>query len=749
MFKINYKIFLVLIFNLFFLNSVSYPQNIENIVVNGNERIPNETIIVFSGLKNFNVINNDIINESLKKLYNTNFFKDVSIKLIDNKVIIDVEEFPLIDTVSILGVKSSKIRETLYADLKLKSRSSFNEFFLQKDKNNILNILKNSGYYFSSVDAYIIELNDNRINIEYKIDLGEKAKIKKISFIGDKKFKDNKLRGVIVTEEYKFWKFLSGKKFLNENLIQLDQRLLKNFYLNKGYYDVQINSSFGKFVDGNDFELIYNIDAKEKIFFNELSISAPKDFDPNNFNKLNKLFNKIKGEHYSLNIVEEILDEINLVTLNEEYQSINATVNETIDNNKIDLEFIIEETEKMIVERINIFGNDVTRESVIRNNFELDEGDPFNEILLKRTENNLKSLNFFKNVNVETIDGDEINSKVINISIQEKPTGEIYAGAGVGTNGGTVSFGVRENNYLGKGVQVESNVSITSETIKGNLNIFNPNFNNSDKSIFIDLEALEIDRTSTSGYKTNKTGISTGTKFEYLSDFNFGLSGSSTVEKIETDSTASSQLKKQKGNYWDTFVNLDFDYDKRNQKYKTSKGFRSSYNVNLPVISEVSTLTNSYSYNYYTELFEDNLTNLSIYLKSSNSLKNKDIKLSERLFIPSRKLRGFERGKVGPKDGSDFIGGNYVGALNISTTVPQVFENLQEVDILMFFDAANVWGVDYNSTLEEDDKIRSSIGIGVDWFTPIGPLNFSFAEPLSKGSNDITETFRFNLGTTF
>ena len=547
MFKINYKIFLIIIFNFFFLNSFSYSQNFENIVVSGNERIPKETILVFSGLKNVDEINNDIINQSLKKLYKTNFFKDVSIKLTDNKIIIDVVEFPLIDTVSILGVKAKKIRDSISEELKLKPRSSFNELFLQIDKKNILNTLKNSGYYFASVEAYIIELNDNRINVEYKIDLGEKAKIKKISFIGDKKFKDNKIRGVIVSEEYKFWKFLSGKKFLNENLIQLDQRLLKNFYLNKGYYDVQINSSFGKFLDNNDFELIYNINANEKFFFNELSISTPKDFDINNFIKLNTLFNKIKGEHYSLNIVEEIIDEINVITLNKEFQSIKATVNETIVGNKIDLEFIVEETEKIIVERINILGNDITRESVIRNNFEIDEGDPYNEILLKRTENNLTSLNFFKDVNVETVNSDEVNSKIINVYVQEKPTGEIYAGAGIGTNGGTIAFGVRENNYLGKGIQVETNVSLTSETIKGNLNVFNRNYNNSDKSIFVDLEALEIDRTTTSGYKTNKTGISAGTKFEYLSDLNFGLSGKSTIEKIETDSTASSQLKKQKG----------------------------------------------------------------------------------------------------------------------------------------------------------------------------------------------------------
>ncbi|WP_440656589.1 outer membrane protein assembly factor BamA [Candidatus Pelagibacter sp. HIMB1509] len=749
MFKINIQIILLLIINLLFFNSISYSKKFEKILVNGNERIPTETIVVFSGLENIDEINNDEINKSLKNLYKTNFFKDVKIKLLDNNLIIEVKEFPLIENVKIKGVKAKKIQDNLYNELKLKSRSSYNDILLEKDKKNILNFLKNSGYYFSSVDTYVIELDDNKVSVEYKIDLGEKAKIKKISFIGNKKFKDNKLRSVIVSEEYKFWKILSGKKFLNENLINLDQRLLKNFYLNKGYYDVQINSSFGKYLDDDTFELIFNINAKEKLFFNDLAISIPKDFDPNNFTKLNKIFSKIKGSHYSLNTVEQILDEINIITLDEEFQSINAIVNESIIDNKINLEFIIKETDKITVKRINVLGNDVTRENVIRNNFELDEGDPYNEILLKRTENNLKSLNFFSDVKVEAKDSDEINSKTIDITVKEKPTGELYAGAGVGTNGGTISFGVRENNYLGKGMQVESNLTITSETIKGNLNLYNPNLNNSDKSIFLDLEALEIDRTKTSGYKTNKTGFSTGTKFEYLSDFNFGLSGKSTFENIETNSTASSQLKKQKGNFWDTFLNLDFDYDKRNQKYKTTKGFRSSYNLNIPVISEVSTLTNSYTYNYYTELYEDNITNLTIFLKSANSIKNKDIKISERLFIPSKNLRGFERGKVGPKDGKDFIGGNYVGALNISTTVPKLFENLQELDFLMFFDAANIWGVDYNSTLENDDKIRSSIGIGVDWFTPLGPLNFSFAETLSKSSSDITETFRFNLGTTF
>jgi outer membrane protein insertion porin family len=380
---------------------------------------------------------------------------------------------------------------------------------------------------------------------------------------------------------------------------------------------------------------------------------------------------------------------------------------------------------------------------------EIDEGDFYNKILERKTINNIKSLNFFKNVESETIDGSNNKSKIINIRVKEKPTGEISAGAGAGTNGATVMFGVKENNYLGKGLSVNTNVTINTESIKGIFSVYNRNFKNTDKSIFADFQAIETDRLVDFGYKTNKAGFRIGTNFEYLKYLNLGLSTSAYFEKIETDSSASERQKKQKGNYTDSFFEFDFDYDKRNQKFQTSDGFRSFYSLKLPVISDTNTLTNTYNYQYFSELFENNITNFSIYLQSANSISNDNIKLSERLFIPSRKLRGFQVGKVGPKDGNDFIGGNYLSTLNISSSVPQILENAQNIDVLVFFDAANIWGVDYSSSLNSGNKIRSSLGIGIDWITPIGPLNFSLSQPITKNSSDIIETFRFNLGTTF
>ena len=206
---------------------------------------------------------------------------------------------------------------------------------------------------------------------------------------------------IITSTEYKFWKFISGRKYLNQNTALFDERLLKNFYKNNGYYNVVINSSFAKLIEENTFELIFNIDAGPKFFFGNLSLNLPVDFDKKNFDSLNKLFKITKGKAYSINTIDKILNEIDLITNLEQYKFIKANVIESINQNSIDLEFIVEEGETFYVDKINIFGNNVTAENVFRNQLLLDEGDPFSEILLNKSVNNIKSLNFFKKVDAK------------------------------------------------------------------------------------------------------------------------------------------------------------------------------------------------------------------------------------------------------------------------------------------------------------------------------------------------------------
>ena len=728
---------------------ISNAEIIKKIEIIGNDRIPDETIKMFSNINIGDDIKSDDLNIILKSVYDSDFFENVNVSINESNLIITVQENALVENVNISGPKAKRIIENLKKILSVKSRSSYNEILILNDKNRILDELKLMGYFFSSVDVSVENLDNNKVNLNYYIEMGDKAKIRKISFIGEKIYKDRKLRSIILSEESKFWKFISGKKFLNQNLLDLDEKLLRKFYLNKGYYNVKINTSFAKIINNNEFELIYNVNAGQKYFFDKLTLNLPIDFEKENFSQLNSLFDELKDEPYSLYVIEKILDEIDNIVLDEEFKSIESTVDEKLVNNKINLNFNIIEGEKYSVSRINILGNNITQENVIRNQLLIDEGDEFNSILAAKSINNIKSLNIFKSVKSNISEDLSDKSKTIDIIIEEKATGEIMAGAGFGTDGSSVTFAIKENNYLGRGLGLKSELTVSEESLKGQFSITNPNFRNSDKSIYTNIQALETDRLSTSGYKTNKTGFAFGTKFEYQDDLFFGIGQETFVEKIDTNSTASTRQKAQEGNYLDTFINLDFDYDKRNQKYKTTDGFRSSYNVNLPIISDNNTLTNSYTYSYFNELYEENITKISVFASATNSLTNDDVKLSERIFLPAKRLRGFGSGAVGPKDGNDFIGGNYATSLNMSSTLPQILPNSQNLDVLMFMDVANVWGVDYDSSLNNSNKIRSSVGIGIDWFTPVGPLNISFAHPISKAQGDKTEAFKFNLGTTF
>jgi len=745
MFKLISKIFIIFII----LTASARSQEFNNILINGNERISNETILVFSDLPNEKFLDENAINNVLKKLYSSGFFKNIIVKIESKNLIIDVIENPIIQTVFIEGVEKKKLNTSLYNVLSLKSRSSFNSLLVKKDVNAIRDLLKKEGFFFSKVVTSVQDLGSSKVDLFYNIELGSKAKISKISFIGDKKFKDSTLRNVILSEEFKFWKIISGKKFLNEALIDFDKKLMNNFYKNKGFYDVVIESSFANYLGDNEFELIYSIAPGKKYYFNDLTITLPIDYEVSDFNDLKEIFLSLKGEAYSLNSINKILNEIDKIVLNEQYEFLKSRVDEKINDNLINLTFNIEESEKFYIEKINIYGNNITQEEVIRNVILVDEGDGFNQLLHKKTLNNLKSLNFFKKVEDEITSGTLENQKIINITVEEKPTGEISAGAGVGTNGGTIAFGVQENNFLGRGLEFGTNINVSEQSIKGEISLNNPNYKGTNRSLDFSAESQTTDRLATFGYKSNKTGFSVSSGFEYFEDYFLSIGTSSYFEDLETDSTASAAMKKQNGSYFDTFFNYTVAYDRRNQSYKPSDGFISRFTQNIPLISNNYTLTNTYDFRVYDKFFNENVVTYSFYTSTTHALSSENVKLSERIFLSENRLRGFETGKIGPMDGKDFIGGNYTMALNANATLPQILPSLQNTNFSLFFDAANVWGVDYNKGIADGGKIRTSVGFAVDFFTPIGPLNFSLSEAITKSKNDVTESFRFNLGTTF
>ena len=747
MMKLLSKLILIIFFSIASVNA----EIIKKIEINGNKRISDESIIIFSDLKTNVNITKSNLDTALKNLYKTNFFSNVSFSFENQVLNIDVEENPIIDNFQITGIKKQSLVEFIKGKIQLAEMKSFDEEILAADLNLINNILKSSGYYFADISSSK-SLNEdlNSINLKINIQLGEKAKIKKIVFLGEKVFKEKRLKEVITSEEHKFWKFVSSNVYINRELINLDKRLLANYFKDNGYFNVKVENSFVEFDKNSNFKLIFNITAGKKFFFNDFTLNIPKNYDSKTFDPIRKRFSKLKGETYSLSKIKDLLKKIDQIALTKQYEFINASLIEKIDNDKINFEINISESEKLYVEKINISGNYSTLEEVIRNNLIVDEGDPLNEILFNKSINNLKSLGIFKKVNTDIKEGSDDSLKIVDINIEERPSGEISLTAGFGTSGEIIGGGIKEKNFLGKGINLDTNLQLTPESVKGIFVYSKPNFNNTDNTLFTSLKSSTTDLLTDSGYKTSELGFSLGTKFEQFMNIFLSPEIDFLIEDLETSNKASDTLKKQEGSYKDLYFNYTINQDLRDKRFRAESGYQTFFSQEIPLISDTAEFANAFEISKYKKLSTklDTVGKISFYAKTITGLSD-DVRISKRLGIPSNKLRGFEKGRVGPVDNNDYIGGNYVSALNLSATLPNILENLDNLDIGVFLDAANIWGVDYNSSLDDKSTIRTSTGVAFNLLTPIGPLSFSFANALTKASSDKTETFRFRLGTQF
>ena len=724
-----------------------YAEKLEKINIYGNKRISQDTIIVFTKLKIGQNFNNENANQVIKNLYETNFFKQVSVKINSGILDIKIEENPIIQNIFITGVKNKNIIKIIEDQFTIREKGSYVESLIKNEANRINNFLRVSGYYFSKVD-YQTNFNENStVDLTYNITTGEKALIRKINFTGNKILKDNKLKRLIVSEEDKFWKFISKKKYLNKSQINLDVSLLENYFKNSGYYNVKIDSSVAKFVENNYFDLVFNINAGERIFFDKVKLILPEEYKEENFQLVLDEINEFKNQPYSLSKINKVLNEIDKIALSKQYEFINAEFKEEINGNKLNLTIIVNESKKFYVDRINIIGNVYTSEKTIRNMFIVDEGDPFNELLNTRSINKIKSSNLFSKVETEIIESDSFK-KNINITVEEKPTGEISAGAGVSSTGSTFSASIKENNFGGEGIKLDTTLTVSAKSIRGGINFLIPNYNYSERDLSFDLSRTTNDYLSVSGYKNSSTNISIGTGFEYKQDFYFNPSLNIEYEDLETTSSASNILKKQEGNYYSTEFGYNLFYDLRNQGFEPTDGFYSRFNQSLPILSSNYSIYSNYDFKAYHEFSEQFIGSFSLYLAAINSIDGDDVLISDRINLPSKRLKGFERGKVGPKDGSEFIGGNYASAISFNTTLPKILPDLQALELGLFVDVGNVWSVDYDSSLD-NSKLRSSTGITLDYFTPIGPINFVLSQPITKSDTDVTETFRFDIGTSF
>ena len=731
------------------LSSTVFADEKSNYEILGNKRISDQTIlsiIEFKKNKNYKI---DDLNNFQKKLYNTNYFSKVSIKINKNKISIVVEENPIIDFFYINGVVNNKREEFFYENLSLGQNKIFSEALLKKDIETIKANYQDAGFFDVSVDTSISKISGNALNVVINVERKEKYKINRIYFIGNKKYKSSTLSDVVSSSEKGWWKFLGSSSLVNKNRINFDKNLLKRFYLNNGFYDVQITSSDINFIGNNQADITFSINSGDKYVFSKYELlDKEKNLNEKNIKDLKKIISKKLEGNYSQKKLDDINKLLNEYLRNKkiEFVTFFNKVKKTSDQ-RLDIEFRFVKKPRKYVNLINISGNTITEEKVIRRNLLFSEGDSFLDYKVSKSIDNIKSLRIFKDVKFKTQNSG--NEKVdLNISVEEQPTGSVSAGIGVGSSGSTVSSTIVEKNLFGKGITLDGNVSIGTEKVSGNVGLSLPDFMNTDNTFNYNIFAITTDFTN-SGYESKKIGNGLSTQYNVYEDISLRTGFGIDLDKINTNDTASDLYKAREGDYLTYKGFYSISNDKRNSKFQPSKGYRIGFGQGLALPgSDITYIENNLDAAVYHSISNDYILSLKSGLNTINSIGDEDIKLSDRKFLRQSKLRGFESYGVGPKDGSDHIGGNYSAYASLSSTIPNPIPDSWNAKSFIFFDAGNIWGVDFDDSLDSN-KIRSSAGVSLEWVSPLGPLSITLAENISKADGDLDEGFSFQIGSSF
>ena len=738
----------IIIFFLILTNTLFAEIKKVNIV--GNTRVNSTTIELLVDKKIAN-IDSIYLNNLTKKIFDTEFFADVKISFNQNVLTITVVENPIVNFFYINGVKDNDL-DQINKIITLKENSIFSTSKLKKDIEATREFLNTSGYFQALINPEVIKIDNNQINLIINIDKKEISKIKNIYFIGNKFFSDSQLLDVISSVEYSWWKFFSTS-VLSEQRIDYDKQLLKEYYKSKSFYDVQIESAFASADKNNDFILTFSINSGKKYKFGDYDLKVSglslKDAD---INKIKSISNKLlKNEFYSPITTNKLNKQITDLLETKRYGNFEINIQDvkTIDDN-INVIILLSDGQKSLIDKINIQGNSITEDKVIRDSLTISEGDQLNLSKIKKSVDNIKSKQLFNKVDYKIEDSDKKDFKNLNLFVKEQPTGNISAGVGYGTNGGLFEASLNERNFLGQGINLNFTGRLSADIIRGEFSYVNPNYVNSNKELAASLFS-EVDDYKNSGYQNKRVGTKLATKYDIYEDTFFRPNFSVQFDNLEVTGSASSLLRSRQGEFITTSFGYNFSYDQRDSKFSPTSGSIIYFDQNIATFfSDIPTVQTGVGATFYKELFSDKfIGSAKARLANVTAFNDKDVKLSDRIFASSSDLRGFEQRGVGPVDSGDHIGGNNLATISLKSTFPNPVPDNLRATTYLFLDLGNVWGADYSSSISDSSKLRTSIGAAIDLMSPIGPLSLTYSIPLSKASTDKEQNFLFNIGSSF
>jgi len=731
------------------LTNISFAE-IKKVNISGNSRVNSSTIESLIDKKISNV-DSIYINTLTKKIYDTDFFADVKISFNQDILTINVTENPIINFFYINGVKDSDL-DQINKIINLKENNIFSSSKLKKDIEATREFLNAAGFYQALIIPEVIKIDNNQVNLIINIDKKEISKIKNIYFIGNKVFSNSQLIDVITSSEDGWWKFFSTSS-LSEQRIEYDKQLLKDFYKSKSFYDVQIESAFAGIDKDNNFTLTFSINSGKKYKFGDYDLKVSGiPLKESDIIEIKDISTKLlKNEFYSPLTINKLNKQVTNLLESKRYGNFEINIQDTkaVDD-RINIIVQLNEGQKLLINKINIQGNTITEEKVIRDNLTISEGDQLSSSKIKKSVDNIKSKQLFSKVDYKVEDSDKKNFKDLNLFVKEQPTGSITAGVGYGTNGGLFEASVNERNFLGQGINLNFTGRLSSEAIRGDLSYVSPNFNNSNKELAVSLFS-DLDDYKNSGYQNKRVGTRFATKYEIYEDIFFRPNLGAQFDKLEVTGNASNLLRSREGNFITTSFGYNFLNDHRDSKFNPTAGSLIYFDQNIATFfSDIPTVQTGVGATFYQELFSDKfIGSAKARLANVTAFNNKDVKLSDRIFASPSDLRGFELRGIGPVDSGDHIGGNNLATLSLKSTFPNPMpENLRATTFL-FLDMGNVWGADYSNLISDSSKLRASTGIALDLMSPVGPLSFTYSIPLSKASTDKEQNFIFNIGSSF
>lgn len=752
----------ILLILLTFFCFTAKAEIIHSIIVQGNERIEEETIKSYLDITPGVNFTNENLDDSIKQLYSSNLFQKVDIYTQGDKLYIKVVENPKLNLVVFEGNSKVKTKD-LESEISLKPRGIYTKAKVQEDVNRIIDLYNKNGRFSAKVTPQIITLPQNRVNLIYKIEEGPIAKIGKIVFVGNKAYSDNTLRTELSSKETRWYYFLSSSDQFNPSRLEYDRELLTRFYHSRGYADFKIISIITNISDNKErFYITVTLDEGEKYKFGKVNLESQLQTTSISLKDLQKEIVTKSKDIYDIRKIEKSVDQM-IKKINDQgfaFVDIDPHVHLDTEKRLVNITYYISESRKVYINKINIKGNVRTIDKVIRREFRLSEGDPYNATKISRSEKRINDLDYFEPTNIETERTDQPDKVNLNVEVQEKSTASLNFAGGYDTANGPIGkIGFNETNLLGKGQFLSLGLAKARKTLDLSLSFTEPYLFDRPLSGGFDLFSSSTERNDNQyrNYDRKVQGVVLRSGYNLTENLSHTVHYDLSFSDISNISSgASSYLLDQQGKRTTSLIGHGLIYDRRNKINNPTEGYLLGANQDFAGLGGTSkflrhTVTGRY---FYPIINEDVVLMIGGDAGHIQALQGKTVNISDRFFIGGpESLRGFDSYGVGPraKDQDSSLGGNiyYTGTTEIKFPLGIA----KELGLFgsAFLDVGSLYKIDNedSSKVWDSKKLRSSYGFGMGFTTPMGPIRIHYAIPIRKTSFDKPKYFDISFRTDF